>query len=97
VLLAGLQRLWVACLIVDDAGVTVRNFRGDIQLRRSEIKEVIRAQDFAGFHVALQLKTGDKIHLDGVTWATPGRTDRAVAEISEALGLAPSSARADLA
>lgn len=89
VMLAGLQRLWAVRLVVDEAGVTVRNFRGDIRLRHSEIKEVFQASDFSGFHVALRLKTGAEIHLDGVTWVTPGRTSRAVNEISEALGLSP--------
>lgn len=92
VLLAGLQRLWVVRLMVDDGGLTVRNFRGDIRLRRSEIKEVFRASDFSGFHVALRLKTGEEIHLDGVTWVTPKRTERAAAEIRAALGLPPVAA-----
>jgi hypothetical protein len=87
VLLGGLQRLWVVCLIIDeDAGVIVRNFRGDIHFRRIEIKDVIRESDFSGFHVSLKLKTGDHLGLDGVTWMTPARTDRAVAEIRQALG-----------
>lgn len=87
VMLGGLQRLWVVCLIVTEDGITVRNFRGDIPLKRIEIKEVFRAHDFSGFHVALKLKTGDEVHLDGVTWLTAGRTNRALAEIGEALGV----------
>ena len=88
ILLGGLQRIWVVGLIVDeDAGITVRNFRGDLHYRRTEIKEVIRRSDFSGCHVALRLKTGEEMGLDGVTWLSPSRTDRAVAEISRALGM----------
>lgn len=90
VMLAGLQRIWVVGLIVNDAGLIVRNFRGDIKLRRTEVKEVFRVADFSGFHVALRLKVGDEIHLDGVTWLTPGRTERAVEEVSRALGFVQS-------
>jgi hypothetical protein len=87
VMLGGLQRLWVVCLIVKDEGITVRNFRGDIRLKRIDIKEVFRAHDFSGFHVAIRLKTSDEVHLDGVTWLTAGRTNRALTEIGEALGV----------
>jgi hypothetical protein len=57
---------------------------------------VIRRSDYSGFHVALQLKPGHELPfegndlgLDGVGWTTPWRTDRAVAEITQALGLVP--------
>ncbi|MGN6472915.1 MAG: hypothetical protein ACTHK4_04590, partial [Mycobacteriales bacterium] len=86
-LIVGLWRLWVVCLIVDDSGVTVRNFRGDIRLRRFDVREVVPAVEASGCHVVLQLKTGDKIHLDGLAFATAGRTNRAVQEISQAMGL----------
>ncbi len=86
-LILGLWRLWVVCLIGDDSGVIVRNFRGDIRLRRSEIREVFAVTGAAGCHVALRLKIGDEVHLDGLAFASPGRTNRAVQEISEALGL----------
>ena len=93
ILLVGMQRIWVVGLIVDeDAGITVRNFRGDLHYRRIEIKEVVRRSDFSGCHVALRLKTGDEMGLDGVTWLSPSRTDRAVAEISQALGFASDKA-----
>jgi hypothetical protein len=97
VMLGGLWRLWAACLIVDESGVTVRNFRGDLHFRRVEIKEVVRDSDFAGFHVTLRLKKGDELGLDGITWMTPSRTDRAAAEITQALGLAPAVVEADSA
>jgi len=87
--LLGLWRLWVVCLIGDESGITVRNFRGDIRLRRSEIREVFAVTGAAGCHVALRLKTGDEIHLDGLAFASPGRTNEAVQEIGEALGLSP--------
>lgn len=86
-LIVGLWRLWVVCLIVDESGVIVRNFRGDIRLRRREIREVVPVLDFAGCHVALRLRTGDEIHLDGIAFVTPGRTNRTVQEINQALGL----------
>ncbi|HVT19910.1 MAG TPA: hypothetical protein VHE57_00800 [Mycobacteriales bacterium] len=85
--LLGLWRLWVVCLIVDESGVVVRNFRGDIRLRRSEIGKVITVTGFAGCHVALRLKTGDDLHLDGLAFASRERTDRAVAEIDQVLAL----------
>jgi hypothetical protein len=88
-LLAGLWRLWVVCLVADESGVIVRNFRGDIRLRRTEIREVIPVLGAAGCHVALRLKIGDEIHMDGLAFATPRRTHRAVEEISRALGLSP--------
>ncbi|HEX3898965.1 MAG TPA: hypothetical protein VHW74_07315 [Mycobacteriales bacterium] len=97
VLLGGLQRLWVVCLIVKDSDIVVRNFRGDIHYRPSEIKGVVRASDFTGFGVALRLKTGEDMRLDGLAWITQARTDRAVAEISAALGLAPAEVVADSA
>ena len=87
VLLGGLIRLWVVRLVVKDSGVTVHNFRGNIRLRRREIKSVERSSYFVGFGVAFQLKTGDKLGLDGLIWATPRNADRAVAEITQALGL----------
>ncbi|HVV77700.1 MAG TPA: hypothetical protein VHC43_16900 [Mycobacteriales bacterium] len=83
----GIWRLWVVCLIVDENGATVRNFRGDLRFRRREIREVYAVTDFTGCHVALRLKVGDEIHLDGLAFASPGRTNRAVAEISQALRL----------
>jgi hypothetical protein len=86
-LLAGLWRLWVVCLIVDATGVVVRNFRGDIRLRRIEIREVHAAVEASGCHVVLRLKTGDEIHLDGMAFATARRTNEAVQEISRALDL----------
>jgi hypothetical protein len=85
----GLWRLWVVCLIVNDSGVIVRNFRGDSRLRRTEIREVYAVTGTTGCHVALRLKIGDEIHLDGLAFATPGRTNQAVAEITEALGFSP--------
>jgi hypothetical protein len=88
--LGGLWRLWVVCLIVDESGLTVRNFRGDIRLRRSEIREVFAVLGAAGCHVALRLKIGDEIHLDGLAFATPRRTNQAVREIGEALRLVSS-------
>jgi hypothetical protein len=84
--LVGLWRLWVVCLIVNDSGAIVRNFRGDIPVRRTEIREVIAVSGLTGSHVALQLKIGDVLHLDGLAFASAGRTDQAVREISEALG-----------
>jgi hypothetical protein len=95
VLLGGMQRLWVVCLIVKDSDIVVRNFRGDIHYRPSEIKEVVRASDFTGFGVALRLKTGEDMRLDGLAWITQARTDRAVAEISAALGLTPADVEVD--
>jgi hypothetical protein len=86
-LLAGLWRLWVVCLIAGESGVIARNFRGDIRLRRTEIREVFAVLGAAGCHVALRLKIGDEIHLDGLAFATPRRTHQAVEEISRALGL----------
>jgi len=86
-LLVGLWRLWVVCLIVEDSGVIVRNFRGDIRLRRTEIREVFASLNMTGCHVGLRLKIGDELHLEGLAFATPARTDRAVQEISQALGL----------
>lgn len=83
----GLWRLWVVCLIVDDSGVVVRNFRGDIRLRRIEIREVHAAVEASGCHVVLRLKTGDEVHLDGMAFATARRTNEAVQEISRALDL----------
>ncbi|HVT63735.1 MAG TPA: hypothetical protein VHD81_01110 [Mycobacteriales bacterium] len=84
--LVGLWRLWVVCLIVNESGAIVRNFRGDIPVRRTEIREVIAVSGATGSHVALQLKIGDVLHLDGLAFASAGRTDRAVQEISQALG-----------
>jgi hypothetical protein len=95
VLLGGLQRLWVVCLIVNESDIVVRNFRGDIHYRPSEIRSVVRASDFTGFGVALRLKTGEDMRLDGLAWITQERTDRAVAEISQALGLEPVADGAD--
>ncbi|HVW80934.1 MAG TPA: hypothetical protein VHB69_08365 [Mycobacteriales bacterium] len=92
VLLGGLQRLLVVCLIVTDSELIVRNFRGDIRYRPSEVKGVVRASDFTGFGVALRLKSGVDMRLDGLAWITQARTDRAVAEISAALGLEPAEA-----
>ena len=89
VLLGGVWRLLVVCLIVNESDILVRNFRGDIHYRPSEIRGVRRASDFAGFGVALQLKTGEEMRLDGLAWMTAARTDQAVAEISKALGLEP--------
>ena len=88
-LLVGLWRLWVVCLIVDETAVIVRNFRGDIPVRRVEIRGVFPVLGFFGCHVGLRLKTGDELHLEGLAFARPGRTAQAVNEISEALGLAP--------
>lgn len=95
VLLGGLQRLWVVCLVVTDSDVLVRNFRGDIHYRPSEIKGVVRASDFTGFGVALRLKSGEDMRLDGLAWVTQARTDRAVAEISRALGLEAADASSE--
>lgn len=89
VMLGGLWRLWVVCLIIDDSGVIVRNFRGDIRLRRTEIREVVAAIEASGCHVILRLKTGDDVHLDGLAFATGARTNRAVQEITQALGKTP--------
>lgn len=88
--LVGLWRLWVVCLIVNDSGVTVRNFRGDIHLRRTEIREVLNVPGFTGNHVALRLKVGDTLHADGLAFATSSRTERTVQEINQALGLVSS-------
>jgi hypothetical protein len=86
-LVVGLWRLWVVCLIVNETGVIVRNFRGDIRLKRNEIREVFASLNATGCHVGLRLKIGDEIHLEGLAFATPTRTERAVQEISQALGL----------
>jgi len=88
----GFWRLWVVCLIVEEAGAIVRNFRGDMPVRRREIREVVTVTGLTGCHVALQLKVGDLLHLDGLAYASRGRTDQAVAEISQALGLVSSPA-----
>jgi hypothetical protein len=88
----GIWRLWVVCLIVNESGAIVRNFRGDIPVRRTEIREVIAVSGLTGSHVALQLKIGDVLHLDGLAFASTGRTDRAVREISQALGRVSSDA-----
>jgi hypothetical protein len=84
--LVGLWRLWVVCLIVNESGAIVRNFRGDIPVRRTEVREVIAVSGLTGSHVALQLKVGDVLHLDGLAFASTGRTEQAVREISQALG-----------
>jgi hypothetical protein len=96
VMLVGLQRLWVVCLIVDEAGLTVRNFRGDIHVRRSEIKSVDQSADIVGFGVELRLKIGDKIRVDGLTWPTPGPVEQALADIRKTLGMAPAELPADI-
>ncbi|HWC35402.1 MAG TPA: hypothetical protein VG650_11325 [Mycobacteriales bacterium] len=88
-LLVGLWRLWVASIVVDESGAIVRNFRGDIRLRRSEIRGVFPALDPLACHVAVRLRTGDEIRLDGLAFVTPGRAERAVRDISAALDLAP--------
>ncbi|HVX68734.1 MAG TPA: hypothetical protein VHA79_03495 [Mycobacteriales bacterium] len=88
--LLGLWRLWVVCLVVDEGGAIVRNFRGDIRVRRREIRDVVTVTGLTGCHVAVQLKVGDRLHLDGLAYASRGRTDRAAAEISRALGLVSS-------
>jgi hypothetical protein len=84
--LVGLWRLWVVCLIVNESGAIVRNFRGDIPVRRTEIREVIAVSGLTGSHVALQLKIGDVLHLDGLAFASTRRTEQAAQEISQALG-----------
>lgn len=88
-LVVGLWRLWVVCLIVNTDGVIARNFRGDTTLRRNDVRGAFALLEFASARVVLKLKTGDDLYLDGLVFATPGRANRAVAEISEALGRAP--------
>jgi hypothetical protein len=87
VMLTGLQRLWAVCLIIDEQGVIARNFRGDIRYRRSEIKGIEQADAYASFGVELRLKTGSSLRLDGLTWPLPAPTERAIADIRQALGL----------
>lgn len=88
-LVVGLWRLWVVCLIVTDDGVIARNFRGDTRLRRSDIRGAFPLLEFASARVVLRLKSGDDLYLDGLVFATPARANRAVAEVSQALGRAP--------
>jgi hypothetical protein len=89
VMLVGLQRLWVVCLIVDDLGVIARNFRGDIRFKRSEIKSIEQAAAYASFGVELHLKSGRTLRLDGLTWPIPGPVDEAIAAIRGALRMPP--------
>jgi hypothetical protein len=86
-LLVGLWRLWVVCLIVNESGVIVRNFRGDIPLRRRDIQSVVLLTNFAGCQVALQLKTGDRLGLDALAFAAQANGQRTVDQINQALGL----------
>ncbi|HVS68012.1 MAG TPA: hypothetical protein VHE56_05640 [Mycobacteriales bacterium] len=88
-LLVGLWRLWAVCLIVTEDGVIARNFRGDTRLRRGDIRGAFPLLEFASARVVLRLKTGDDLYLDGLVFATPGRANRAVADVSQALGRAP--------
>jgi hypothetical protein len=86
-LLVGLWRLWVVCLIVNESGLVVRNFRGDIPLRRRDISSVVLLTNFAGCQVALELKTGDRLSLDALAFAAQSNGQRVVDQISRALGL----------